>query len=68
MNEFKLTMGIEFDNNYVDAKNKLIELVKALDKLTPEQNEHLAREFIASMGMAASLDQFIKYMRKRGKL
>lgn len=68
MNKFKLTMGIEFDNNYVDAKNKLIELVKALDKLTPEQKEHLAREFIASMGMAASLDQFIKYMSKRGKL
>ena len=68
MNEFKLTMGIEFDDKYLDAKNKLIELAKALDKLTPEQNGHLAREFIASMGMAAQLDQIIKYMSNGGKL
>lgn len=67
MNEFKLTMGIEFDDNYIDAKNKLIDLVKALDKLTPEQNKNLAREFITSMGIATSLDQFIKYMNNGGR-
>lgn len=67
MNEFKLTMDIEFDDNYIDAKNKLIDLVKALDKLTPEQNKNLAKEFITSMGIATSLDQLIKYMNNGGR-
>lgn len=68
MNGFKPTIGIEFDDKYSDAKNKLIDLVKALDKLTPTQKEQLAKEFIASMGMAASLEQFIKYMNNGGQL
>ena len=68
MNGFKPTIGIEFDDKYSDAKNKLIDLVEALDKLTPPQKEQLAKEFIASMGMAASLEQFIKYMNNGGQV
>lgn len=49
-------------------KNKLIDLVKALDKLTSVQKEQLAKEFIASMGIAVSLKQFIKYMNKGGQV
>ena len=43
-------------------QKKLLELIKALDKLTPVQKEHLAREFIASMSMAASFEEFMNYM------
>lgn len=67
MNGFKPTIGIEFDNKYIDAKNKLFELIEALDKLTPMQKERLAREFIASMGMAASFEQFMNYMNNGGQ-
>ena len=67
MNGFKPTIGIEFDDKYIDAKNKLLELIKVLDKLTPVQKEHLAREFIASMSMAASLEEFMNYMNNRGQ-
>lgn len=35
MNGFKPTIGIEFDDKYIDAKNKLLKLIEALDKLTP---------------------------------
>lgn len=67
MNGFKPTIGIEFDNKYIDAKNKLLELIEALDKLTPMQKERLAREFITSMGMAASFEQFMNYMNNGGQ-
>lgn len=67
MNGFKPTIGIEFDDKYIDAKNKLLELIKVLDKLTPVQKEHLAREFIASMSMAASFEEFMNYMNNGGQ-
>lgn len=68
MNGLKPTIKIEFDDKYSDAKNKLIDLVKALDKLTSAQKEQLAKEFIASMGIATSLEQFIKYMNNGGQV
>ena len=60
MNEWKPTIGIEFDDKYMEAKNKLIDLMKALNDLTPAQREQLAREFAHSMGMAAAFEQFIR--------
>lgn len=62
MNGFKPAIGIEFDDKYTDAKNKLIDLVKALDGLTPAQREQLANEFMASIGMAVSFEKFVRYM------
>ena len=67
MNGFKPTIGIEFDDKYIDAKNKLLEFIKAFDNLTPVQKEHLAREFIASMSMAVSFEQFMNYMNNGGQ-
>lgn len=40
---------------------------KALNQLTPEQNQQLARECFASMGMAMSLEQFIHHMENGGQ-
>ena len=46
MNEIRPTIGIEFDDKYTNAKNKLIELVKTLDELTDTQRAQLAQEYI----------------------
>ena len=62
MNEWKPTIGIEFDDKYMEAKNKLIDLMKALNDLTPTQREQLAREFAHSMGMTVAFEQFVRYM------
>ena len=62
MNEWKPTIGIEFDDKYMEAKNKLIDLMKALNDLTPTQREPLAREFAHSMGMTVAFEQFVRYM------
>ena len=66
MNTIRPTIGIEFDDKYTNAKNKLIELVKALDELTDTQRAHLAQEYITSYSMATSLEQFISYMKNGG--
>ena len=64
MNGIRPTVGIEFDDKYTNAKNNLIELVKALDGLTDTQRAQLAQEYITSYSMATSLEQFVNYMKK----
>lgn len=66
MNGFKPVVGIEFDDKYINAKNKLIEFAKAVNELTDTQRAQLAQEFITSYGMAASLEQFVSYMNNGG--
>ena len=66
MNGFRPTVGIEFDDEYTNAKNKLIDFVKALDELTDPQRAQLAQEFITSYSMATSLEQFVNYMKNVG--
>ena len=67
MNNFKPSLGIEFDDKYIDAKNKLICFIAALNGLTEEQRLQLAREFLASYGVASSFEQFVKYMNDKGQ-
>ena len=66
MNGIRPAIGIEFDDKYTNAKNKLIELVKALDELTDTQRVQLAQEYITSYSMATSLEQFVSYMKNGG--
>ena len=66
MKGFRPTVGIEFDDEYTNAKNKLIDFVKALDELTDPQRAQLAQEFITSYSMATSLEQFVNYMKNGG--
>lgn len=68
MNGFKPTIGIEFDDKYVEAKNKLIDFVGALNSLTDAQRGQLAKEFMLSFGMAASFEQFVCYMNNGGQI
>lgn len=66
MNRIRPSVGIEFDDKYTNAKNNLIELVKALDGLTDAQRAQLAQEYITSYSMATSLEQFVSYMKSGG--
>ncbi len=65
MNEIRPTLGIESDDEYINAKNKLIEFVKAWDRLNPMQREQLILEFIKLYGVTASFKQIVDYMNNR---
>ena len=67
MNGFRPTIGIEFDDKYIDAKTKLIDFVEALNKFTDLQRQQLANEFIASFGMANTVELFVEYMNNGGR-
>ena len=73
MNGIRPTVGIEFDDKYTNAKNKLLDFIKALDELDDIQKAKLAQEFITSYSMAISFDsmaisfeQFVSYMKNGG--
>lgn len=68
MNGFKPVVGVKFDDNYINAKNKLMDFADAVNKLTPTQREELAKELITTTGMAASIQQFINYIRSGGQV
>ena len=68
MNGFKPTIGVEFDDDYINAKNKLMDFAKAVNKLTPKQREQLAKELMTATGMATAFQQFINYIRAGGQV
>ena len=63
MNGIRPTVGIKFDDKYTNAKNKLLDFIKALDELDDIQKAKLAQEFITSYSMAISFEQFVSYMK-----
>lgn len=67
MNEIRPTLGIEFNDKYLEAKNKFSAFINALNDLTPEQQQQLAIELIEAMGLTAAFEQFIKYFNNAGK-
>lgn len=66
MNGLRPTVGIEFDDKYTNAKNKLLDFIKALDELNDIQKAKLAHEFITSYSMAISFERFVSYMKNGG--
>lgn len=66
MNNFRPTVGIEFEDRYLEAKNKLIDFMKALHVLTPAQNEELSMELLTAMGIADSFETLISMLNKGG--
>lgn len=66
MNNFRPTVGVEFGDKYLEAKNKMIDFMKALNALTPAQNKELAMELLSAMGIADSFDTFISILKKGG--
>lgn len=68
MNGFRPTIGIEFDDKYINAKKKLADFINALNTLTPLQREQLAKDSIEASGMTALFEQFTNYMNNEGSL
>ena len=66
MNGIRPTVGIEFDDKYTNAKNKLLDFIKTLDELDDIQKAKLAQEFITSYSKANSFEQFVSYMKNGG--
>ncbi len=66
MNGIKPSFGVEFANDYDEAKRKLVDFVIAFDKLPVAQKEQLKNEFISSAARATSLSWFVKYMSNKG--
>lgn len=67
MDNFKLTLGVEFDDKYLDAKNRLVEFLKALKELTPAQSNALGNELLTALGISSSFDALIALMNNGGK-
>lgn len=67
MNGIKPELGLRSDNEYINAKKKILDCMDAISKLTPTQQEQLARELIESYGMAAVLEQFIRFLNSGGR-
>jgi len=65
MNGSRPSIGIEFDDEYINAKNKLIEFIKACDRLKPMQREQLALDFMKSYEGAKAFEQFVRYINNR---
>lgn len=68
MDNFRPTLGIEFDDKYLNAKTKLIEFFKAINELAPVQRNTLANEVLTTMGIASSFDMLIALMNNGGKV
>jgi hypothetical protein len=46
MANYKLTPNIEFDDNYLQAKNDILKLFDSFSKLNDKQKEHLIKEVV----------------------
>lgn len=46
MNEAKLSLDIEFSDEYLQAKNDIYTALKSISKLTPQQKEKLFQELM----------------------
>lgn len=57
MNGIRPTVGIEFDDKYTNAKNKLLDFIKTLDELDDIQKAKLAQEFITSYSMVLTMQR-----------
>ncbi len=66
MQELKPTVGVEFANEYDEAKRKFFDFITAINKLTPEQNKRLFEECVSVTGSAALVQQFMDFMKSRG--
>ena len=67
MNGVRPALGVEYDDKYINAKNKIFECKLAIDELTPAQRKQLVNEVVEFAGMGTLLEQFMQYMNSRGR-
>lgn len=63
MEEYQLTLGIEPTDDYEKAKQDLLQAIQSIQKLSPLQQQMLAKEFFETAGNMALLKMFQRYWR-----
>ena len=61
MDKYKLTFGIEPTDKYNKAKQDLIQALKSLQELSPQEQRVLAEEMFGIAQVAVAMDMFNKY-------
>ena len=62
MDKYKLTFGIEPTDKYNKAKQDLIQALKSLQELSPQEQKVLAEEMFGIAQVAVAMDMFNKYL------
>lgn len=62
MDKYKLTFGIEPTDKYNKAKQDLIQALKSLQELSPQEQRVLAEEMFGIAQVAVAVDIFNKYL------
>lgn len=65
MNNLKPSFGVEFTNEYDEAKRKFFDFLAAMNKLSPAQKEQLAKECMSATGTLGIFQQFINFVNYR---
>ncbi len=65
MNEIKLTAGVKFTDEYIEAQNKLLEFAEAFNKLTPSQKQYFVDELLSNANDAVLIQQFANFINRR---
>lgn len=58
---------VDFDDKYLNAKCKVIECIKALNQLTPEQNQQLLENVLPPWGWQCHLNSSYTTWRMEDK-
>lgn len=62
MDKYKLTFGVEPTDKYNKAKQDLIQALKSLQELSPQEQKVLAEEMFGIARVAVAVDMFNKYL------
>ena len=62
MDKYNLTFGIEPTDKYNKAKQDLIQALKSLQELSPQEQRVLAEEMFGIAQVAVAMDMFNKYL------
>lgn len=61
MEEYKITFGIEPTDEYIKAKNDIIEAMSSIQKLTPQEQQALAQEIFGAESVKLVMDMIRQY-------
>lgn len=61
MEEYKITLGIEPTDEYIKAKNDIIEAMSSIQKLTPQEQQALAQEIFGAESVKLVMDMMRRY-------
>ena len=62
MDKYKLTFGVEPTDKYNKAKQDLIQALKSLQELSPQEQRVLIEELFGAAQVAIAINMFNKYL------